>query len=1617
MANDNEIALRATLDAIEVLRSIKSLNDSINDLVKTAKQEISLRVTAETKDVDLVKDSLLSVGSSIVSVLNPLNILNTAFSAMSTASSLLMGGLSSLGGIVSSAVTAPFKLAYSIFETGMNVVSGFGSAISSLMFNLANLGQSIDTLLTLFSPLINAFTFVKDAMMNAINVTSEFENQMSKVGSVSSASAADLETMRQAAIKIGADTPLSASQAADALYALASAGMNAKDSVSALQGTALLATATQSDLGQAAEIVASSITQFKLSAEDAGRVSNTFTAAINVSQLNMERLAYSMKYVGPVAGALGISFEEVTGTLAALSNAGIMSEQAGTTLRSMMTDLITPSTKLNETLGALGLSMADVDPRTKGLAGAIDALKGAGMTTADAMKLFGEAAGPGMVTLLDAGGGAIRQMTASVTGTNAAMETATMQMDNYYQAQEQLKGAMESLNISIGSVFMGSLKNGTQILTEFVNYIMDWTTKSGLLTAATNILDTTFGLFKQTIAAISPLFSTLGMGIASFIASITSTISAIVDLVKNSTVLQEGFKAINIIVVETTTKMTQMFTAFNAGAPSVTGSFTGVKSAITGIKDAVMGSAAGADTLNTSMSTLGTSATSTVTTFIPFANALQNAQAAALQNGSTMLNLATSIKTVADNGVSFVPQMNAIGQGMQQVGESAMYATTGAQTYSFASLEMDTAMRTNTGTFAAWVASAVGQASIIDVLKLAMDGLKTVVLSLSDTFISITQSTIQFLGQVTSLGPSVTTLSRFMTTLGQSITSMSGYISQTVTSFGQFIAQFVSSGQAIEIFKASMIILKDIFSVIGTIAQGAGSLMMSAFASLPGVMSAIMPVIKQVADGIATIFGQIAKGDFKGAFQTFAEGIKTGIQGITQIIRDNADTIWGAFKAMWETLKEMWATVVVPILQELFDALMIFIKEQGPKLSVIGAEMLGSFVKTMADTLTTLLPSIFKGMADLGKGLQEGSSGAGMSGIAASIMKPLQEAFKSGLALVKLIVTDGFNSVIELIKGSLVSMLGSIQSSLPEIGAALGIGTQSISKSLGDIIAAIKAGDMGKALSETLSMAKQAIIDNKPAIEEAMHQLLDIFKNALGKEFFDSIGDALKTGLQLAIIGAVTYVLGTAALVAIGIALGTFFGGFALLIVAGAAIVGLEFSKSSSDWTEILTDTLKGMGSDILGPIDAIFRPIGQFFIDLGKSFGKWATTIWDTFWTFFGSALDKGIGGIVETLSGISKAIYDFFIGHSLIDDLPKWFGMCVDALVTFIKGIGTTISDTFLTLFAGIKTIVTSVVDTAKSIGKGFIDGVVSIVKTGASEVSGVFTTMWDFLSAIITTVIEYATQIGQGFIDGVTGIIKIGSETISTTLTTMWDFLVTIVTTVTDYATQIGNAIIDTITGLINSGAETIQSTFASIWNFLTNTIATVTDAGSQIGEGLMNAISSAIEAGVSLIQGAIDGVINVVQGAYDSVMSIVDSIKNAVTGASTAAANVPSPPSGQSGGGVDTNTGDGMSESERFNKKYKMATGGIVRGSLGGTSIIAGDENTPEAVVPLPNGKSIPVSMPNMPDFSALAIAGGGSSSINVSFGDIVINNDQDEKQFIRKVERAINDAMIRMNGRR
>ena len=152
--------------------------------------------------------------------------------------------------------------------------------------------------------------------------------------------------MKENSREMGAQTVFSASDAADAMYYMASAGYKVDQMADSIKATLDLAAATQSDLAFTSDVVISTLNQFGMEASDASRVTNTFAAVIGASQATMEKLAYSMRYVGPIANSLGYSVEETAGALGILYNAGFQGEQAGTVLRSAMSRLLKPTAEM-----------------------------------------------------------------------------------------------------------------------------------------------------------------------------------------------------------------------------------------------------------------------------------------------------------------------------------------------------------------------------------------------------------------------------------------------------------------------------------------------------------------------------------------------------------------------------------------------------------------------------------------------------------------------------------------------------------------------------------------------------------------------------------------------------------------------------------------------------------------------------------------------------------------------------------------------------------------------------------------------------------------------------------------------------------------------------------------------------------------------------------------------------------------------------------------------------------------------------------------------------------------------------------------------------------------------
>lgn len=319
------------------------------------------------------------------------------------------------------------------------------------------------------------------AIKSVVSTFSGFEQSMANTRSVTGATAEEFAAMTAKAEEMGKTTRFTASKAGDAMYYLASAGMNAQQVMSSLDGVMMLAGATQSDLASTSATVAATLSQFSLQASDSTKVANVFAAAITSSQATMDKLSESMKYVGPISGGMGKSLEETTAALDALFNAGFQASQAGTTLREILGYLSDSAGPVVKKLNEMGVSFEQVNPQIHSMADIVDTLNKAGLTAADAMSIFGQRAGPGLQVLLKTGGDELRAMQETITGTNKASEAYATQLDTLSGGMDIMKSAAQEAAITFGKAFEPALRAGLQVLTALFNVVSDMPTPLKIL--------------------------------------------------------------------------------------------------------------------------------------------------------------------------------------------------------------------------------------------------------------------------------------------------------------------------------------------------------------------------------------------------------------------------------------------------------------------------------------------------------------------------------------------------------------------------------------------------------------------------------------------------------------------------------------------------------------------------------------------------------------------------------------------------------------------------------------------------------------------------------------------------------------------------------------------------------------------------------------------------------------------------------------------------------------------------------------------------------------------------------------------------------------------------------
>mgnify|MGYP000521855552 CR=1 FL=1 len=197
---------------------------------------------------------------------------------------------------------------------------------------------------------------------SSFKVAADFELAMKKVKAVSGATGQEFASLSKNAEDLGASTVFSASSVADLQLEFAKLGLSAGEITKATGSTLALAQAFDQELGPTAATVGSTLAQFGLEADQAGRVADVMAAAFGGSALDLDKFSEGMKNAGPVAAEFGFSLEETTALLGVLANNGIAGSDAGTKLKMAFSELASAGVDVKSTFtGIINGSMSYAD--------------------------------------------------------------------------------------------------------------------------------------------------------------------------------------------------------------------------------------------------------------------------------------------------------------------------------------------------------------------------------------------------------------------------------------------------------------------------------------------------------------------------------------------------------------------------------------------------------------------------------------------------------------------------------------------------------------------------------------------------------------------------------------------------------------------------------------------------------------------------------------------------------------------------------------------------------------------------------------------------------------------------------------------------------------------------------------------------------------------------------------------------------------------------------------------------------------------------------------------------------------------------------------------------------
>lgn len=496
---------------------VKALRSVYNETGQALKGYQALLVK-QTENYNTLKSNIGDVASATEKQKNQLLGARTAMMDTAAKISELQGRLQSLATEIN------------IFSRMGSAMTNFGNKLTALGAGAVNLGSTLTGAVT--TPLVGIG-------VAAMTTFGNFEQQMNRVKAISGATGGQFDQLKQRAVELGASSVFSASEVAQAMENMASAGMNVNDIYSASAGVMDLAAVSGRDMGLAAEAVASAMNQFGIAGENATHVADVYAKAAADTNAETVDMAEAMKYAGPVMSSLNSSFEETAAAIGIMSNAGIKGSQAGTTLRTAMQRLAAPTDVASKLMQSLGISAYNSEGQMKPISELLPHLQERLSGLSEEQRnnalntLFGKESLSGMLALLDSAGPEFDGVVSGLQNSNgAAKEMADTMNSGLSGSIENLKGKLETAAITVSERFAPYIEQ----LADKVGELTEWFTnlseeqqdqiiKWGLVAAAAGPALVVFGKVAGTLGTTFKALGTVSSGIGKLVGKVAPLIT------------------------------------------------------------------------------------------------------------------------------------------------------------------------------------------------------------------------------------------------------------------------------------------------------------------------------------------------------------------------------------------------------------------------------------------------------------------------------------------------------------------------------------------------------------------------------------------------------------------------------------------------------------------------------------------------------------------------------------------------------------------------------------------------------------------------------------------------------------------------------------------------------------------------------------------------------------------------------------------------------------------------------------------------------------------------------------------------------------------------------------